>query len=477
MRKTDRPSGDRQPRTNSRFFDKKRSGSRTAESPSDKKQRASSVVFDMKRRRSLYPVLIKCDDGNKGIATEFNVRFAGGLHSSSDRVSGRAVSSQHSPLPDIVCLNDTLHDFDSSQELFAVERTNHERQSDPDHESSLLDALENLEERYSSSPHEDIEESHRSQVPSQEDSDSMLAFALQQEEDDNAVALGQNRERRAKERRELQQEGNDYTAALGQDRERGEEKRRQLVKRLLNTSPLQSPGEDEAKVVHYEAPGTLEGAGDQSDFTLVTECNSCASEKDELCAICYDSLSSNGPVVSLRKCKHNFHLDCIDDALEHSKRCPKCRKDIRSEQKGTSPSGTMNITRPVIGRLADINGYHQYKRAIQIEYVIPDGFQKHYHELPDEPFKGTIKVAYLPNTSQGTRLLSRLIYAFSHGLTFRIARAESSKKSIVNWATIPHKFSLGDSHKLSLGEGDFDDQYMASCNEALDQLGVPAKIS
>jgi deltex-like protein len=422
----------------------------------------------MKRRRSLYPVVINCDDENKGIAEEFSVRFAGGLHSSRDRVSGRAVSSQHCPLSDIVRLDDTLHDFDSSQELFVVERTNQERQNDPNHESSLLDALEDLEERYSSSPHEDIEESHMSQVPTQEDSDSLLAWALQQEEEDYAVALGQDRERREEERRQLQQEGDDYTATLGQDRERREEKRRQLVTRLLNTSPPQRPAEDEANVVHYEAPDTLEGAGDQSDFTLVIECNSCASEKDELCAICFDSLSSYGPVVSLRNCNHNFHLDCIDDALAHSKRCPKCRKDIRSEQKGTSPSGTMNISRPVIDRLADING-SQYKRAIQIEYVIPDGFQKHYHELPDEPFKGTIKVAYLPNTSQGNCLLNRLIYAFSHGLTFRIARAESNKKSIVNWATIPHKFSSG--------EGEFDDHYKASCNEALDQLGVPAKIS
>ena len=84
-------------------------------------------------------------------------------------------------------------------------------------------------------------------------------------------------------------------------------------------------------------------------------------------------------------------------------------------------------------------------------------------------YKGTIKIAYLPTNSQGTYLLRRLKFAFSKGMTFRIAPTQGTEKCVVNWASIPHRFSLG--------EKEFDAIYMANCNDALDQLGVPTSFN
>ena len=276
-----------------------------------------------------------------------------------------------------------------------------------------------------------------------EDEDLLLAIALQKEEDE-------------------------YAAALRADRDRREEERAQLVMQLLEQVP-QPPAPSTVntdQVVVYEAPETIDH-DEQSDFTLVNDLN-CITAGEENCPICLDALS-NGLVVSLRKCGHFFHLDCLDDLLQQSRRCPKCRVDVRSAHIGTAPSGTMKISRPVISRAQSVNsGAITEKRIIQIEYVMPDGEQKEYHDRPGDPYKGTIRVAYLPTNSQGTYLLKRLIFAFRHGMTFRLTRSTDGDKHVVNWASIPHRFSLG--------EKEFDAIYMANCNDALDQLGVPSSF-
>lgn len=268
----------------------------------------------------------------------------------------------------------------------------------------------------------------------------------------------------------LQKEEDEYAAALRADRDRREDERRQLVMQLLeqvhnapiaSSSPvLVAPDE----VIQYEAPESID-PDEASDFALVND-SSWITEK-EMCPICLESLC-DGLVVSLRRCNHLFHLDCLDDSLHQSRRCPKCRRDVRSHHAGTSPSGTMRITRPVIQRNKTTNGTYLEKRVIQIEYVIPDGVQKEYHDRPGDPYKGTIKVAYLPSNSQGNYLLKRLIFAFSHGITFRITRSSDGETNVVNWASIPHRFSLG--------EKEFESLYMANCNEALDELGVPTSF-
>jgi deltex-like protein len=270
----------------------------------------------------------------------------------------------------------------------------------------------------------------RKQSLRQEDQDALLALALQQEEEDFAAAA-----------------------------EAEENSRRELVDQLLNMNTPPHVVEDDNKTIHYQAPEDIEGDMDECDFSLVNDC-----KPDDMCAICMEQLCY-GTAVSLRVCSHVFHLDCIDDALDHSKRCPQCRKDVRSEPQGPSPSGSMFVTRPVISRVPEVDGYHE-RKAIMIEYDIPYGIQKPYHDYPGVVFRGANKVAYLPNTREGNLLLNRLIYAFSRGLTFQIGWTDTTEKSVVRWASISHMSKYGDNKEVN-------GQYIEGCNQELDQLGVP----
>ena len=108
-------------------------------------------------------------------------------------------------------------------------------------------------------------------------------------------------------------------------------------------------------------------------------------------------------------------------------------------------------------------------RTIKIEYIIPDGFQREYHDKPGERYRGCTKIAFLPDSFEGRQILQRLEYAFSHGFTFCIAPDPNSsgEKDIVDWGTIPHS-------RIPFTEKN-EEQYVyyVSCHEALDRLDVP----
>jgi deltex len=96
-----------------------------------------------------------------------------------------------------------------------------------------------------------------------------------------------------------------------------------------------------------------------------------------------------------------------------------------------------------------------------------------YHEHPGARFCGTERTAFLPNTPDGCRLLTRLKYAFKHGLTFTVGTSLTTGRSdVVTWTSIPHKTSFngasGDPHGFP------DGKYLSNCNSALDALGVPS---
>lgn len=294
--------------------------------------------------------------------------------------------------------------------------------------------------------------SRRRQSIQQEEEDALLAMALQEEEDAFAAEA-------------------EAEAAVA-------ENTTQLVHELLSMNvpaPSNGVNREEDMVIHYQAPDHVEDSSALPDFSLVNE-----SEvgEGENCVICLEPLSS-GTVVALRNCGHMFHLDCLDDALEHSRRCPQCREHVRGGLQGTSPSGSMSITRPVVARVAGMNGYEETK-AIRIEYNIPDGIQQTYHENPGKFFHGVSKVAFLPNTRPGNSLLQRLVYAFNHGMTFQISNNYDENKSTVGWANIPHLSNIEGISSSSL-VGGIDAEcfaenatiFVENCNDELDQLGVP----
>ena len=54
-----------------------------------------------------------------------------------------------------------------------------------------------------------------------------------------------------------------------------------------------------------------------------------------LCSICQDTISTTDTARLLSRCRHLYHLNCIDRWFERSVVCPTCRHDIRISQTTT----------------------------------------------------------------------------------------------------------------------------------------------
>jgi deltex-like protein len=183
------------------------------------------------------------------------------------------------------------------------------------------------------------------------------------------------------------------------------------------------------------------------------------------CPICLTALSSC-KVASIRRCSHQFHVDCITASLKYSTRCPSCRKSL-SDPQGKSPSGTMKVTSsPSITCQGFSVG------AFKINYSLPSAMQHMYHDNPGTRHRGTERVAYVPSNGEGPLLLRRLKYAFRRGLTFTVGTSlTSGARDVIIWSSIHHKTSLaGGAH------GYPDPGFFANCNYELDALGVPAGV-
>lgn len=210
--------------------------------------------------------------------------------------------------------------------------------------------------------------------------------------------------------------------------------------------------------IFYTAPVSLSTSTAVSAALRPPSCTSSTGD----CAICLDPLSQQ-QFVHIQGCDHAFHFKCISDYLNHELKCPICREPI-GESQGHSPSASMSI------KLTknDCPGFPNSK-TIEITYDVPSGMQHSYQENPGRPFTGTARTTFLPDNEDGRRLLTRLKFAFLHGLTFRIGTSlTTGAHNVVTWTSIHHKTSLnGGSHSFP------DPDYISNCNESLDALHVP----
>lgn len=224
-------------------------------------------------------------------------------------------------------------------------------------------------------------------------------------------------------------------------------------------APLASAPLDTDNVQHesipYSAPNSLAPSYTSDMFVPITG--------DDECAICLEKLSKERS-VQIRGCKHEFHYACLEQSLSHNPRCPICREPLDGAR-GKGPSGTMTIDTT----LDNCPGFAPGTTSIRISYNMPSGTQKHYHENPNQPYSGTTRVAYLPNNTEGRKLLKRLKYAWTHGLTFRVGTSLTTQMpNQVTWTSIHHKTSLhGGVHGFP------DPKYMDNVNASLDALHVP----
>jgi hypothetical protein len=50
-------------------------------------------------------------------------------------------------------------------------------------------------------------------------------------------------------------------------------------------------------------------------------------DEDKVCVICQDNIDLND-IVRTIKCKHSFHINCIDQWFTENKKCPICKFEI-----------------------------------------------------------------------------------------------------------------------------------------------------
>ena len=79
---------------------------------------------------------------------------------------------------------------------------------------------------------------------------------------------------------------------------------------------------------------------DLEDLRLHTTVNIIqdAAANGGMCAICQDEYANNDITRSLR-CKHAFHMKCIDQVLEKGDTCPMCRMSVVPEEEDDDEDG------------------------------------------------------------------------------------------------------------------------------------------
>mmetsp|Transcript_16838 Transcript_16838/g.38730 ORF Transcript_16838/g.38730 Transcript_16838/m.38730 type:complete len:545 (-) Transcript_16838:284-1918(-) len=191
-----------------------------------------------------------------------------------------------------------------------------------------------------------------------------------------------------------------------------------------------------------------------------------------------DDDDTAGSLVALKRCGHVFHRECLREALKFDPKCPICRT-ISTEPIGKCPSGRMEIGLDPDLLCEGFEEEQQHGRddnmgTWRIHYTIRAGTQKPYHDNPGVEYSPTSREAFVPNTEHGRRLLKRLTYAFSRGLTFTVGTSlTSGKENVVVWASIHHKTRPYSTNGVQNAHSFPDKGYFINCNEELDALGVP----
>jgi deltex-like protein len=182
------------------------------------------------------------------------------------------------------------------------------------------------------------------------------------------------------------------------------------------------------------------------------------------CPICFAGMSGI-PVARLNSCGHEFHVLCLQLSLAQKPQCPICRQPVAGTPYGKMPSGNM-----IVGQVPTWTCAGHLLGTLQITYTFLQGVQQPFHPHPGHPYAGTKRVAYLPDSSEGRRLLSRLQEAFRYGLCFAVGTSlTSGQRDAITWVSIPHKTNVSGGVTC---HGFPDPLYFQNCHAALDALHV-----
>ncbi|XP_071114323.1 uncharacterized protein [Haliotis cracherodii] len=182
----------------------------------------------------------------------------------------------------------------------------------------------------------------------------------------------------------------------------------------------------------------------------------------QICPICLDEISD--PKM-LDRCGHVFCRVCIENSFASYKPvCPSCNM-VYGVLTGNRPEGTMDVA---------FSGEHlpgyETCGTITITYRFINGIQEAGHPNPGQSYRGTTRVAYLPDCAEGRDVLRLLRKAFDRKLTFTVGRSTTTgQENVVTWNDIHHKTNMeGGPTRF----GYPDDTYLTRVREELASKGV-----
>ncbi|XP_013401656.1 uncharacterized protein LOC106167412 isoform X1 [Lingula anatina] len=180
------------------------------------------------------------------------------------------------------------------------------------------------------------------------------------------------------------------------------------------------------------------------------------------CAICFDEPTNP---IALSKCNHVFCKECIDNCFKlHKPACPTCGT-LYGTLTGNMPEGTMTVSK----EWAPLPGHGGFG-TIVITYSFSGGIQQDDHPNPGRHYRGTTRVAYLPDSPEGRKVLNLLQKAFDKRLTFTIGRSTTTGlEDQITWNDIHHKTNK---HGGSTGFGYPDPDYLRRVQEELRAKGI-----
>ncbi|XP_076874714.1 putative E3 ubiquitin-protein ligase DTX3 [Brachyhypopomus gauderio] len=183
------------------------------------------------------------------------------------------------------------------------------------------------------------------------------------------------------------------------------------------------------------------------------------------CSICMGEMVEK---TTLEQCGHSFCRSCLDQAFQVKKACPVCRL-VYGQLVGNQPAnGNMMVERDPDLELPGYEGYG----CICIIYSFPPGFQSQEHPNPGVRYPGTDRVAYLPDSPEGNRVLRLLRRAFEQRLIFTIGTSMTTgMQNVITWNDIHHKTSIWGGPRCF---GYPDPTYLVRVTEELREKGITA---
>lgn len=193
------------------------------------------------------------------------------------------------------------------------------------------------------------------------------------------------------------------------------------------------------------------------DFTVAAHSE---AEDNKTCSICIGDLVEK---TTLEKCGHSFCRSCLDQAFKVKKACPVCRL-VYGQLVGNQPAnGTMIVERDPDLELPGHEGYgciciiYSFRPGLQsvsrprtcalyvsgIQDLDRLSFYQPEHPNPGVRYPGTNRMAYLPDSPEGNRVLGLLRRAFEQRLIFTIGTSMTTgMQNVITWNDIHHKTSI-----------------------------------